>query len=495
MQPTTMTDHGNNANDQDRRRWLRKRHRKARLFQICSFIALGLATAFLLLFFYNIGNRAFSAFRQAQIKVDVTYNEDTREIPKRAVEEDVRDFVSREFLRSIPRRMDDNPDLRGTTQKQWVLAEADVDQYLKHFRKRYHRLLTWLEDNEAAYKQQKDTVEAKVEPVQDRLYEIEARLAKLEFQMPNDVLADSPEVAELRAKHRELEHQIQDLRKGLVAEYEDGKAERREIEAMFGGTDNIALIERMADNGLIALRFNRFFFFNGDSKLPEAAGIKAAALGSIMVLALTLAFSFPVGVLSAIYLEEFAPDNKFTQTVEVNINNLAAVPSILFGLLGLAIFINFFNVPRSSVLVGGLTLSLRTLPILIIATRAALRAVPDSIRQGALSVGATPWQTVLHHVLPLSLPGILTGTIIGLAQAMGETAPLLIVGMVAFIPEAPAGIMDSTTVLPAQIYTWSSESLRAFTERTAAAIVVLLVILLTLNATAILLRNKFERKW
>lgn len=255
------------------------------------------------------------------------------------------------------------------------------------------------------------------------------------------------------------------------------------------------LVDRLKAEGRAALRFNAGFFLNGDSKLPEMAGVWAAAVGSAFVLLLTLAFSFPVGVLTAVYLEEFAPDNRVTQIIEVNINNLAAIPSILYGLLGLAIFINFFQVPRSSSLVGGLTLALMTLPVIIITTRAALRSVPGSIREAAYGIGATPWQVVWHHTLPLALPGVLTGTIIGLARAIGESAPLLIIGMMAYIPDAPNDVFDAATALPAQIFTWSTDSQRAFTERTAAAILVLLAVLLSMNALAIFLRNKYERKW
>lgn len=255
------------------------------------------------------------------------------------------------------------------------------------------------------------------------------------------------------------------------------------------------LIRQMQMEGKVRLAFNTGFFSKGDSKLPENAGILASAIGSILVLLLTMLFAVPIGVMTAIYLEEFAPDNRFTQMIEVNINNLAAIPSILYGLLGLAIFINFMGVPRSSALVGGLTLALMTLPVIIIATRAALRAVPDSIREAAYGLGASSLQVVWHHVLPLAMPGILTGSIIGLAQAMGETAPLLIVGMMAYIPEAPGSIFEATTVLPAQIYTWSSESLRAFEERTAAGIMVLLTVLLTLNAVAVKFRNRSENTW
>ena len=255
------------------------------------------------------------------------------------------------------------------------------------------------------------------------------------------------------------------------------------------------LVEQMHEEGKIKLTFNTGFFTKGDSKLPENAGILASAIGSMLVLLLTMLFAVPIGVMTAIYLEEFAPDNRLTQIIEVNINNLAAIPSILYGLLGLAIFINFMGVPRSSALVGGLTLALMTLPVIIIATRAALRAVPDSIREAAYGLGASNLQTVWHHVLPLAMPGILTGSIIGLAQAMGETAPLLIVGMMAYIPEAPGSILEATTVLPAQIYTWSGESLRAFEERTAAGIMVLLAVLLSLNAAAVKLRNRSENTW
>jgi phosphate transport system permease protein len=243
------------------------------------------------------------------------------------------------------------------------------------------------------------------------------------------------------------------------------------------------------------LRFNKGFFTNGDSKLPEMAGLASAAIGSVLVLFVTLAFAFPVGVMTAIYLEEFAPDNRFTRILEININNLAAIPSILFGLLGLAIFINFFGAPRSSALAGGLTLGLMTLPIIIISSRAALSAVPDSIRHAALGVGATRWQAVRDHVLPLAMPGIFTGSIIGLAQALGETAPLIIIGMIAYIPDAPTGLTQAATVLPAQIFTWAGMPESAYVERTAAGILVLLTVLISLNATAVYLRKKFEHRW
>ena len=245
----------------------------------------------------------------------------------------------------------------------------------------------------------------------------------------------------------------------------------------------------------IALHFNGRFFTNGDSREPEQAGIWGAVVGSFLVLIITLALSFPIGVAAAIYLEEFAPANKFTDMIEVNINNLAAVPSIIFGLLGLAIFINFFGVPRSGPLVGGLVLTLMTLPTIIISSRAALKAVPPSIREAAIGIGASRQQAVFHHVLPLALPGMLTGAIIGMAQALGETAPLLMIGMIAFVADVPSGFTDPATVLPVQIYLWADSPERAFVEKTSAAIMVLLGFLVAMNLLAVILRKRLERRW
>ncbi|PAU73057.1 phosphate ABC transporter permease PstA [Vreelandella alkaliphila] len=260
-------------------------------------------------------------------------------------------------------------------------------------------------------------------------------------------------------------------------------------------SDDMAEIDRLVASGQIEMQFNTGFFSRGDSKMAELAGIMSAVVGTVMTMIVTLAIAFPIGVMTAIYLEEFAPDNRLTQLIEININNLAAIPSILFGLLGLAIFINFFGVPRSSPLVGGMTLALMTLPVIIISTRTALRSVPESIRHAAFGVGCSRWQVVKDHVLPLAMPGIMTGSIIGLAQAMGETAPLIIVGMVAFIPDVTASFTEAATVMPAQVFTWSGEPDRAFVEKTAGGILVLLAVLISLNASAVLLRKKFERRW
>ncbi|MDY6814041.1 MAG: phosphate ABC transporter permease PstA [Pseudomonadota bacterium] len=380
------------------KRRLTRRHRASRWFRRISGLALLLAVAFLMFFFYDIISTGWSAFRQAEIQVPVSYTEEVMEIPAMAVPEAYEELVSRGWIRLLPRQMRENPDLLGTERREWVVASAPVDQYLK----------------------------------------------------------------------------------GRYATLDD---EQR------------ALVDQLQASDQVRLGFNTGFFTHGDSKIPEISGIWAALVGSILVITVTFLISFPIGVMTAIYLHEFADDNWFTQAIEVNINNLAAVPSIIFGLLGLAIFINFFGLPRSSALVGGLTLALMTLPIIIISTRAALAAVPDSIREAALGVGTSKWRMVRDHVLPLSLPGILTGTIIGIAQAMGETAPLLIVGMIAYIPDAPSSFTEATTVLPAQIFTWAGMPERAYTSRTAAGIIVLLAVLLTLNATAVYLRRRFERRW
>jgi phosphate transport system permease protein len=259
--------------------------------------------------------------------------------------------------------------------------------------------------------------------------------------------------------------------------------------------DQIAWIDTLAAQDAAELRFNEPFFTNGDSREPEQAGVWGAVMGSLFTLALTLVLSFPIGVAAAIYLEEFAPRNRWTDLIEVNINNLAAVPSIVFGLLGLAIFIGFFGLPRSAPLVGALVLTLLTLPTIIIASRAALKAVPPSIREAALGMGASQIQTVAHHVLPLAMPGMLTGTIIGMARALGETAPLLMIGMVAFIVDIPGSFTDPATALPVQIFLWSDSPERAFVERTSGAITVLLAFLLVMNAAAVVLRNRFEKRW
>ena len=259
--------------------------------------------------------------------------------------------------------------------------------------------------------------------------------------------------------------------------------------------NQIAWVDRLVADGRLDTYFNTGFFTMADSREPESAGILGAIIGSAMALMVTVVLALPLAVMAAIYLEYFAPPGRVTDFLEVNINNLAAVPSIVFGLLGLAVFLGFFGMPRSAPLVGGMVLALMTLPTIIIATRASIRAVPTSIRDAALGLGASPMQAALDHILPLAMPGILTGTIIGIAQALGETAPLIMIGMVAFIVDVPTSITDPATVLPVQIYIWSDSAERAFYERASLAIMVLLTFLISMNFAAVWLRRKFERKW
>ena len=257
----------------------------------------------------------------------------------------------------------------------------------------------------------------------------------------------------------------------------------------------IGLIDQLQEAGLISYEISDYLFFGSASRNAEMAGIKGAFIGSILTLAVCLSLAFPIGIASALYLEEFAPKNRLTEIIEININNLAAVPSVVFGILGLAIFINIFGLPRSIPLIGGMVLALMTLPTIIISSRAAIRAVPPSIRDGALGIGASKMQTTFHHVLPLALPGMLTGTIIGMAQALGETAPLLMIGMVAFIVDIPGSITDPGTVLPVQIFMWADFAERMFIQKTSSAIMVLLAFLVVMNSFAVWLRKKLERRW
>lgn len=377
---------------------LKARHASAKRFKKFTLTSLIFSIAFLAFFLFDIIGKGIPAFNVAYIKVDVTFNEKTIDDARFAVEKEYRDVVSRAWLRDIPHLLKEKPEYMNTTQNIWVLADDQVDQYLKghHYK---------LKDKE------------------------------------------------------------------------------------------IAFIDELNEKGLIEKKFNAIFFTNGDSKIPEYAGLYSAMIGSVLTLLITMIVAFPIGVMTAIYLEEFAGDNKFTRFIEININNLAAIPSILFGLLGLAIFINLFGMPRSSPLVGGLTLALMTLPIIIVSSRAALRAVPDSIRQAGYGLGLNKIQVTKDHVLPLAFPGVLTGSIIGLAQAMGETAPLIIIGMIAFIPDAPSMVTQAATVMPAQLFTWAGMPEGMYIEKTAAGIMVLLTILISLNAIAIYLRKKFEVKW
>ncbi|MEJ2404869.1 MAG: phosphate ABC transporter permease PstA [Candidatus Thiodiazotropha sp.] len=308
------------------------------------------------------------------------------------------------------------------------------------------------------------------------------------FELRNRVLQDPAIIGTTQPVWLTADDDIDMLVKGRF-DLNQPESERRVKD------NQVSWIQTLEQEGRVEKRFNTTFFTAGDSREPEQAGIKGAVYGSFFTLMICLVIAFPVGVAAAVYLEEFAPKNRWTDLIEVNINNLAAVPSIVFGLLGLAVFINFFGLPRSVPLVGGMVLALMTMPTIIIASRAALKSVPPSIREAALGIGASRMQTVTHHVLPLAMPGMLTGTIIGMAQALGETAPLLMIGMVAFIVDIPGSVMDPSAVLPVQIYLWADSPERAFVERTSAAIMVLLMFLIGMNLLAVWLRKKFERRW
>jgi phosphate transport system permease protein len=309
-----------------------------------------------------------------------------------------------------------------------------------------------------------------------------------DLQAREIVLNDRAAIGQKREIWLIADGDVDSFLKGSISR--DTPEDRRRI-----SNQQIAWIEKLQADGRLKSRFNTTIFSRGASANPEMAGVGVAALGSFMMLVITVLLALPIGVAAAIYLEEFAPKNRFTDLIEVNINNLAAVPSIVFGILGLAVFINFFGLPRSAPIVGGLVLTLMSLPTIIIATRAALKAVPPSIRDAALGLGASKMQAIFHHVLPLAMPGILTGTILALAHALGETAPLLMIGMVAFVVDYPGGPLDPATALPVQIYMWSNLPERGFIARTSAAIMILLGFLLVMNALAIWLRTKFERRW
>ncbi len=308
------------------------------------------------------------------------------------------------------------------------------------------------------------------------------------YVLRDKVIADPDLVGQTVMVRLPASDPFDQLNKGTISR--DVPEDRRRV-----SDKQIAWFDMLAARGMISKPFNIGLFTNADSRFPENAGVFGAVVGSFYALLVCFIVSFPVGIAAAIYLEEFAPKTRWTNFIEVNINNLAAVPSIVFGLLALAVFLGWFGLPRSAPLVGGLALALMTLPTMIIVTRAALRSVPPSISEAALGIGASKHETVLHHVLPLALPSVLTGTIIGLAQALGETAPLLLIGMNAFITSPPAGVMDPATALPTQIFIWADSPERGFVSRTSAAILILLGFLITMNAIAVMLRQRYQRGW
>ena len=312
--------------------------------------------------------------------------------------------------------------------------------------------------------------------------------AGAEQRLRNTVLANPDVLGTRQSITFAVDDDVDSFLRGYISR-ETPQAERRIDDQM------IAYIDDLQAQGRISYEFSDYLIFGSASRNAEMAGIMGALVGSILTLSVCLVLAFPIGVATAIYLEEFAPKNKITELIEININNLAAVPSVVFGILGLAIFIGIFGMPRSIPLIGGVVLSLMTLPTIIISSRAAIRAVPPSVRDAALGVGASKMQTIFHHVIPLAMPGMLTGTIIGMAQALGETAPLLMIGMVAFIVDVPGSVTDPGTVLPVQIFMWADFAERMFIQKTSAAIIVLLLFLISMNAVAILIRSRLERRW
>jgi phosphate transport system permease protein len=415
------------------RRTLRRRYLRERMFHACGILSLCVALASLLLLFADIARKGLPALRSAEVSLEVHYD------------------AARLGVGANPTATE--------------LGAADYDALLK------------------------DALRARFEGVGraqmrelNRLLSSGAVITLQQRLMENPALLGTRETLWLPASGAVDTH-LEEA--AVIGESPEGGL----------GTRQLGWVRTLQEEGALRLGFNQSLFLNGDSRDPERAGIRGAVAGSLLTLLVTLVLSFPLGVAAAIYLEEFAGRNRWTDFIEVNINNLAAVPSIIFGLLGLAMFVNFFGMPRSAPLVGGLVLTLVTFPTVIIASRAAIRAVPPSLREAALGLGASRVQMVLHHVLPSALPGMLTGAIIGMARALGETAPLLMIGMVAFIVDVPGGVLDSATVLPVQIYLWADSPERGFTALTSAAILVLLVFLVLMNAIAVYLRARFEQRW
>ncbi|MGJ8662081.1 MAG: phosphate ABC transporter permease PstA [Marinicella sp.] len=417
------------------KRGLKKRYLKERLFKMMGMFSIAVAILFLLFLLTDIASKAMPAFSQTKINLSVHLDPERLGLNENRTTEDLM-----------------NADFR------LVIRDALLAEFPAVTKRNDKRLLYSLTSMGA------------------------------EFQLRDMLIAEPELLGQKLAVDFIADDDVDAVIKGTI-DRNLPESDRRV------NNKKMAWISALEDKGQISTGFNWLFFSSGDSREPEMAGIKGAILGSLYTLLVTLSLSFPVAVAAAIYLEEFAPKNRFIDFIEININNLAAVPSIVFGLLGLAVFINFFSLPRSAPLVGGIVLSLMTLPTIIIASRSAIKAVPPSLREAALGLGASKMQSVFHHVLPAALPGILTGTIIGMAQALGETAPLLMIGMVAFIVDIPQSVVDPSTVLPIQVYLWADSPERGFLEKTSAAIMVLLFFLVAMNAVAIYLRKKFEKKW
>lgn len=440
MTDATNTQGETIATSSQRDLGLKKRYSKERRFQALGITAIILGVLFLVMLFLSIVTKGYSAFQQTKIHLDL--------------------YLNAELIDPSGNR--DINTIQMPIRYNKVLAEAIAKA-------------VGLDPNDKATRKQQRVAKSLL-----------SKGASVDLR---DLVVANPDLIGTRIDYWALAD-------GDVDSFVKGQIPRDVPETQRLVKDaQIAYIDQLVKEGTMEKQFNTNLFLNGPSSRPESAGIAVAVMGSIFMMLIVLVLALPIGVAASIYLEEFAPKNRWTDLIEVNINNLAAVPSIVFGLLGLAVFINFAGLPRSASIVGGLVLTLMTLPTIIIATRSALKAVPPSIREAALGVGASKTQATFHHVLPLATPGILTGTIIGLAQALGETAPLLMIGMVAFIKDFPATPLDPATALPVQIYMWSGEAQRAFTERTSAAILILLAFLALMNISAVLLRRRFERRW
>ena len=415
---------------------LRRRYAKEKRFRVYGMLSLFISFAFLFVLLFTIISKGLPAFQQTYIKLDVTIDEAVLKVNKNSDEDAL---FSANYSKVVTNSLKEMfPNAKGRKQK---------------------RALKNLVSKSAAYGLR-------------------------------DSVIDNPELLGTTQS-------FWFLAKDDVDVFMKGKIDRALPEDERRIKDyQLVWIDKLLSEDRLEKRFNTILFTNGDSREPEQAGMKGAIVGSLLTMLVTLLLSFPIAVAAAAYLEEFAPqNNRWVDLIEININNLAAVPSIVFGLLGLAVYINFFGVPRSTPLIGGLVLTLMTLPTIIISSRAAIKSVPPSIKEAAVGLGASRIQTLFQHTLPLAMPGILTGTIIGMAQALGETAPLLMIGMVAFVSDIPTGVLDPSTVMPVQIYLWSDSPERAFTERTSAAIMVLLGFLVMMNLIAIMLRKKFEQRW
>ena len=416
-------------------KFLRKRHRSERRFRLYGVAAIVLALAMLASIFVSLIVMGHSAFRQADIDLLIDFDADIIYADGEQTEQALHGADYQKLARNALRGLFPGVNKRGD-------------------KKRLNKLLS----------------------------------PGAGFALRDLVLNDPTLVGQTRRLSLTVSDDVDMYVKGQVDKtLAEGERQLNDLQ--------IGWIDELVSKDLITLRFNSQFFTGGDSREPELAGIFGAVKGTFYTLMVCFLLAFPIGVLSSIYLEEFAPKNRLTDFIEININNLAAVPSIVFGLLGLAMFLNFMGLPRSAPLVGGMVLALMTLPTIIIAARSALKSVPPSIAQAALGLGATRMQAVFHHVLPLAMPGIMTGAIIGLAQALGESAPLLMIGMVAFIVDIPGSVVDPATTLPVQIFIWADSPERAFLAKTAAGILVLLVFLVVMNLSAVILRKKFERRW